>query len=352
MDEKAVKGRSHLWRHFSLVIFLSMIAVFAFFFVLWLIVYWLGFIGDSPIEVLERQPYALGSTIILSAFVGGIVSIFVGKRIIRPIQKISNAFDELSRGNFDIKIDTDEKIAEIRDIAEHFNGMVFDLSHVETLRSEFVETVSHEFKTPVAAIEGYATLLQDHSLSPEARDKCIEKITENTKKLSTLTGNILSLAKLENQETVLNKKKYRLDEQLRREILLLENKWLAKDMRFDIDLEKCVFYGNEELLDQVWFNLIDNAIKHSPQGGVIQIQIHETNFDVSVAVIDHGEGMDENTKKHIFEKFYQGDSSRFSEGSGLGLALVKRIVDLCKGQIEVQSYPEVGSVFTIILPKQ
>ena len=113
-----------------------------------------------------------------------------------------------------------------------------------------------------------------------------------------------------------------------------------------------LFFGNEELLDQVWFNLIDNAVKHSPQGGVIQIKIGESEDAVSVAVVDHGDGMDENTKKHIFEKFYQGDPSRASEGNGLGLALVKRIVDLCKGQIDVQSAPGFGSVFTVTLPKQ
>ena len=329
-----------------------MLFVFAFFFIAWLIIYWLGYTESSPYELLIRQPLSLGVTLLLSVFVGGVVAVFVGKRIIKPIQKINNAFDELSKGNFNIRISTDEKIDEMRDIAEHFNDMAFDLSHVETLRSEFVENVSHEFKTPVAAIEGYATLLQKPDLPPEIKNQYIDKITENTRKLATLTGNILTLTKLENRETVLNKQKFRLDEQLRRQILLLENKWAEKEIEFDIDFEKCFFFGNEDLLDQVWFNLIDNAVKHSPQGGVIQIKIGESEDAVSVAVVDHGDGMDENTKKHIFEKFYQGDPSRASEGNGLGLALVKRIVDLCKGQIDVQSAPGFGSVFTVTLPKQ
>lgn len=352
MDKKTGKRKSHLWRHFSLLIFVSMLFVFASFFIFWLIVYWLGFTESSPYELLARQPLSLGLTLLLSFFVGGVVAAFVGRRIIKPIQRINNAFDELSTGNFDIRIPTEEKIDEMRDIAEHFNQMAFDLSHVETLRSEFVENVSHEFKTPVAAIEGYAMLLQKPDLSPKIRSSYIDKITENTRKLSTLTGNILALAKLENCETVLNKKKYRLDEQIRRQILLLENKWEKKEIEFDIDFEKCFFFGNEELLDQVWFNLIDNAIKHSPQGGVIQIKIDEGENTVSVAVIDHGDGMDDNTKKHIFEKFYQGDPSRSSEGNGLGLALVKRIVDLSKGKIDVQSAAGIGSVFTVTLPKQ
>ena len=329
-----------------------MLFVFASFFIFWLIVYWLGYTESSPYELLARQPLSLGITLILSIFVGGVVAAFVGRRIINPIQKINNAFDELSKGNFDIRIPTEEKIDEMRDIAEHFNNMAFDLSHVETLRSEFVENVSHEFKTPVAAIEGYATLLKKQDLSPEIRNNYLNKITENTKKLSTLTGNILTLAKLENRETVLNKKKFRLDEQIRRQILLLESKWEKKEIEFDIDFEKCYFYGNDELLDQVWFNLIDNAVKHSPQSGVIQIKIEESEEIVSVAVIDHGDGMDDNTKKHIFEKFYQGDPSRASEGNGLGLALVKRIVDLSKGRIDVQSAMGIGSVFMVKLPKQ
>jgi len=352
MDKKTGGKKSHLWRHFSLVIFVSMLFVFVSFFVLWLIVYWLGYTESSPYELLAQQPLSLGITLILSIFVGGVVAAFVGKRIINPIQKINNAFDELSKGNFDIRIPTEEKIDEMRDIAEHFNNMAFDLSHVETLRSEFVENVSHEFKTPVAAIEGYAALLEKPDLSPEIRNSYLNKITENTKKLSTLTGNILALAKLENRETVLNRKKFRLDEQIRRQILLLENKWEKKEIEFDIDFEKCYFYGNEELLDQVWFNLIDNAVKYSPQSGVIQIKIEESEDCVSVAVIDHGDGMNDNTKKHIFEKFYQGDPSRASEGNGLGLALVKRILDLSKGRIDVQSAMGVGSVFTVTLPKQ
>ena len=134
MDRKTAGRRSQLWRHFSLVIFISMLFVFAFFFIAWLIIYWLGYTESSPYELLIRQPLSLGVTLLLSVFVGGVVAVFVGKRIIKPIQKINNAFDELSKGNFNIRISTDEKIDEMRDIAEHFNDMAFDLSHVETLR--------------------------------------------------------------------------------------------------------------------------------------------------------------------------------------------------------------------------
>lgn len=224
-------------------------------------------------------------------------------------------------------------------------------SHIETLRSDFVANVSHEFKTPIAAIEGYATLLQNHALPPEKQDHYIEKILDNSRRLSSLSGNVLMLSKLENQETVLDKTEYRLDEQIRQCILMLENKWASKNIEFDMELPRQIYYSSAFLLEQVWINLIDNAIKHSPAGSSIHIAICETSEAIAVSISDDGDGMTEEVQKHIFEKFYQGDKSHKAEGNGLGLALVKRIVDLCKGEIAVESAPGKGSLFIISLPK-
>ena len=282
---------------------------------------------------------------------GLVIALFVGKRIIRPVQNLSDAFDELSKGNFDIKIPENESVTEIQEMAQRFNAMVYDLSHIETLRSDFVANVSHEFKTPIAAIEGYATLLQNHALPPEKQDHYIEKILDNSRRLSSLSGNVLMLSKLENQETVLDKTEYRLDEQIRKCILTLENKWASKNIEFDMELPRQTYYGSASLLEQVWINLIDNAIKHSPVNSSIHITIFETSETIVVSIADDGDGMTEEVQKHIFEKFYQGDKSRKAEGNGLGLALVKRIVDLCKGNIAVESVPGKGSLFIISLPK-
>lgn len=287
-----------------------------------------------------------------SLLIGSAVAICVGRLIIRPIQNISNAFDELSKGNFEVKVSEDERIMEIREMAQRFNTMTYDLSHIETLRNDFVANVSHEFKTPIAAIEGYATLLQNRKLSDEKHEHYVDKILENSRRLTNLSGNILMLSKVENQETVLDNKEFRLDEQLRKAVLLLESKWEEKNIEFDMELTKQIFYGSEQLLYQVWSNVLDNAIKHSPQDGVIHINIRQTDTMLTVTIADHGDGMSEEVQKHMMEKFYQGDNSHKAEGNGLGLAIVKRIVELCKGTITVESSPGKGAAFSISLPKK
>lgn len=341
------KPHSKLWLYFTGVIFATIFGVFLFITLLWFVLYKLGITGIDPrVRHIPILVFALGSVLL-----GLVIALFVGKRIIRPVQNLSDAFDELSKGNFDIKIPENESVTEIQEMAQRFNAMVYDLSHIETLRSDFVANVSHEFKTPIAAIEGYATLLQNHALPPEKQDHYIEKILDNSRRLSSLSGNVLMLSKLENQETVLDKTEYRLDEQIRKCILTLENKWASKNIEFDMELPRQTYYGSASLLEQVWINLIDNAIKHSPVNSSIHITIFETSETIVVSIADDGDGMTEEVQKHIFEKFYQGDKSRKAEGNGLGLALVKRIVDLCKGNIAVESVPGKGSLFIISLPK-
>lgn len=340
------KPHSKLWLRFTGVVFTTVFIVFILIMIIWLILFRLNMINvDLRAKPMPIVFFALGSLLL-----GTVIAVYVGKLIVRPVQNIGNAFDELSKGNFDVKVSENEKISEIKEIAQQFNAMTYDLSHIETLRNDFVANVSHEFKTPIAAIEGYATLLQNHNLSPEKHDRYVEKILENSRRLTNLSGNILLLSKLENRETVSDKTEYRLDEQIRKCVLMLENKWTEKNIEFDIDLPKVVFCGSESLLEQVWVNIIDNAIKHSPENGIISIVVGKNEDFISVSVSDNGNGMTEEVKKHIFEKFYQGDSSRKSEGNGLGLALVKRIVELCKGTVTVKSSAGKGSEFTVKLP--
>lgn len=312
----------------------------------WYLLYRFQVVSIDPADL--HLPFLI--IIPISIFIGTSITLLVGRFIIRPVRSITHAFDRLSQGDFSVRVPTDSRINEIRETSERFNAMVYDLSHIETLRSDFVVNVSHEFKTPIAAIEGYATLLQDKNLSPERRDYYLDKIIANSRRLSDLSSNVLALSKLENQETVLHRAEYRLDEQLRRAVLLLERKWSAKGLEFDIQLPSLRFYGNEPLLDQVWLNLLDNAIKHSPEGGVIRVELQSDGGSVTVSVADDGDGMSQEVQKHIFEKFYQGDRSRSDEGNGLGLALVKRIVDLCHGSVDVESAPGEGACFRVRLP--
>lgn len=340
------KPHSKLWLYFTGIIFATIFVVFILITIVWFTLFQFNLIQLEPrARHIPIVVLSLGSTLL-----GIIVALFVGRLIIRPIQNISDAFDELSKGNFSVKIPTDEKIAEIRELARHFNAMTHDLSHMETLRSDFVANVSHEFKTPISAIEGYATLLQNPSLTQEKHNHYVEIILDNSRRLSNLSSNILTLSKLENQEMIVDNREFRLDEQIRRSILLLEGKWSAKNIEFDMDLPKQMYYGSESLLAQVWSNILDNAIKHSPAGSVIHVNIHRADKCLTVSIADHGDGMTKEVQKHIFEKFYQGDNSRKAEGNGLGLSLVKRIVELCGGAVSVKSIPQQGATFSVTLP--
>ncbi len=340
------KRHSTIWIYFTSIVFATIVAVFIFISTICFLLFSLNIIQIEPHG--RRIPLFL--FFVGSVLLGCIIALYVGKVIIQPIQKIGKAFHELSEGNFSIRVSENEQIAEIREIAEQFNAMTHDLSHIETLRTDFVANVSHEFKTPISSIEGYATLLQNRSLSAEKHDHYVEKILDNSRRLTNLTSNMLLLSKLENQEMVLDNKSFRLDEQIRKTILLLEDKWSEKNIQFDMELPLQMYYGSEQLLERVWSNIIDNAIKFSAFDGMIRIGMEATQCEISVTVTDHGEGMPEDVIKYIFEKFYQGDSSRKAKGNGLGLALVKRIVDICKGKIEVESKLGQGSSFTVTLP--
>lgn len=340
------KRHSRLWLYFTGLVFATILIIFLLVFAVWLLLFEFGFIAENPMEY--HAPILVFT--IASLLLGVTIAMFVGRLIIVPMQNISNAFGELSRGNFTVKVPENARIAEIREISQRFNAMTFDLSHIETLRSDFVVNVSHEFKTPISAIEGYATLLQNPALTAERHEHYVEKILDNSRKLSTLSSNILTLSKLENRQTVPQYSEYRLDEQIRRSILRLENKWAEKQLEFDIELPMHMYYGCEQLLEQVWSNILDNAIKHSPVGGTIQVSLQANDSIITVKISDHGDGMSEETQKHIFEKFYQGDSSRKAEGNGLGLALVRRILDLCRGTVAVESEPGKGAVFSVMLP--
>ncbi|OPJ65926.1 sensor histidine kinase [Clostridium chromiireducens] len=287
----------------------------------------------------------------VSVIVGTTISAVVGKRILSPLVKFSGALMEVGKGNFNIQLDENKyHIDELKEMSQNFNVMVRELNNIETFRSDFIANVSHEFKTPLASIEGYTMLLQSDNLTDQEKNEYTKKILSNTKRLSNLVGIILQISRLENQGIIAEKNKFKLDEQLRQTLLLFESRWTSKNIDLDLDLDPITFYGNEELLMQVWANLFSNAIKFTPDNGTITCTLRRSDSFIITTISDNGIGISEDVRKHIFEKFYQGDKSHSSEGNGLGLALVKRIIDLCNGTIEVQSELGTGSTFTVKLP--
>ena len=286
---------------------------------------------------------------VISILVGTLLSAYISRRIFEPMLRLSEASKQVARGDFSVRVDTDTQINEIRETCENFNAMVENLSRIETLSNDFVANVSHEFKTPITAIEGYAMLLQDPSLSEEERDDCVERILKNTGRLSDLVGHILTLSKIENRSGALERRPFRLDEQIRRAIVELEPKWSAKNCGLAVELPLILYDGNEGLLAQVWTNLLDNAVKFSPEGGVISVTAREEEKRVLVSVGDQGPGVARENLAHIFDKFYQADTSHRAEGNGLGLALVREIAKVHGGNVSVEN--KEGAVFTVELAK-
>ena len=273
----------------------------------------------------------------------------------KPMRRLSRAMRAVAQGDFTVSVQPVHKRNKFdyMDLMfEDFNSMVHELSSIETMKDDFIANVSHEIKTPLAVIRGYASALQRGNLSEEEQREYAAPIASASESLSVLISNILRLNKLENQEIVPNAAPYDLTRQLSDCALAHEEQWERKHIDFDAQLEERVMIlADESMLEIVFNNLIANAIKFTEPGGRIVLRQEKAGGDVVVTVSDTGCGMDEETVKHIFDKFYQGDSSHSREGNGLGLALVKRVLDISGGSIAVRSAPGEGSEFIVRLKR-
>lgn len=270
----------------------------------------------------------------------------------RPLTEIGQAARKVAAGDFTVHVHSqrkDNKKDELEVLIDDFNKMVEELATIETLKTDFIANVSHEMKTPLAVIQSYATALRKDELPQDEKKEYIDTIVESSRKLSTLVTNILKLNKLENQE-IIQSQSYSLDEQLRCCMLALEEKFDEKNIEFDADLAEVIITTDESLMEIVWNNLLTNAIKFTEAGGTVIISLRTDNKVAVVTVSDTGCGMSEETARHIFDRFYQGDTSHSVEGNGLGLALVKRVVDLVGGTISVDSEKNRGTTFNVELP--
>jgi len=274
----------------------------------------------------------------------------MGRSKLRPINDLVHAMDAVSQGDFSVRVDAENVPGDMGALASSFNDMASELGGLEMFRKDFINNFSHEFKTPIVSIRGFAKQLERDDLTDEQRREYLNIIVSESDRLANMASNVLLLSKLENQTIVTDKATFALDEQLRRAILLLEKQWSEKELDLDVDLEEIEFYGNEEMLNHVWVNLLGNAVKFSPRGGTLSVRLRREG-DMAVARLrDEGPGMDEETRRRVFEKFFQGDTAHATEGNGLGLSLVRRIVDLCEGDVAVDSAPGAGSTFTVRLP--
>jgi signal transduction histidine kinase len=289
-------------------------------------------------------------TVLLTAIVlGSLLILLAVSMVVKPIKKISKASVEVANGTFDVHIQHRGK-DEIGELVKNFNIMVQELKANEYLHKEFVSSVSHEFKTPLSSINGFASLLKTKDLSKKEKEEYIEIIIKESNRLSNLSSNLLRLSKLDHQAIQYRREVFQLDEQIRRVILLLQDSWENNHIQLQVDLDQVSFKGDEELLQQVWLNLLVNAIKFTPEYGIISIVLKKAHNRVLFSISDNGIGISESDVKRIFERFYKADKSRSNHGTGLGLAIVKKIVEIHDGKVTVESDLGKGSLFKVELP--
>ena len=306
-------------------------------------------------EIVKRQsPQIISIALIITIFeISAVLTIadVIRRKIMidRPLKEILDATEKIALGDFSVKLKVRHKYGSYDEydlIKEYLNIMTAELSKNEVLKSNFISNVSHEIKTPVAIIKNYSVLLEKED-NPEKRAQYRRELVHASNRLSSLVGNILKLNKLENQELLVEKKEFRLDKALEEAVLALESEIEKKELSLECELEEMVICSSESHLEIVWNNLISNAIKFTEKGGTIKIASRFEGGCATVEISDTGCGIDSETGKHIFDKFYQGDTSHSSEGNGLGLALVKRVIDTLGGEISVKSEVGAGTTFTV-----
>ena len=292
--------------------------------------------------------------ILTSAVMGWALVLLLGKIPLMPINKLVDGLNTLAAGNFKTRISYKGALGDhptFREIEKSFNKLAKELESTEMLRSDFINNFSHEFKTPIVSIAGFAKLLKKGNLSEEQKRQYLEAIEEESMRLSDMATNILNMTKIENQEILTDITQFNLSEQVRFAVLLLEEKWSKKEIDLRLDFDEYMVEANEELLKQVWINLIDNAVKFSPRGGEVSLDIREAGSSYLISVSNRGQTIPKDKEKRLFQKFYQADESHAQDGNGIGLAIVKKIIDLHDGKISFQS--ENGlTVFTAELPKK
>lgn len=329
------------------------LAVFVTFVITAFIVAITGFfiISSGAAESFSSHNGFIGIVVILlaSIMVGTFVSPIMGHVALKPIRKAIAATNQLAGGDFSTRLDITHP-PEFRVLADSFNRMAEELGGIELLRTDFVNNFSHEFKTPIVSIKGFAEMLKSNELTQEERDEYLDIVIGESSRLATLATNVLNLSKVENQTILSDRQIFNLGEQIRRCILMLESKWEQKKLSFSIYVQDIRCLGNEELLSQVWLNLLDNALKFTPEGGKISVTLGMESERAKFILCDNGTGISADAAAHIFDKFYQADTSHAMSGNGLGLTLAKRIIELHAGSIECKSKLGEGTEFTVLLP--
>ncbi len=353
MEKKKKNSRFSLTLLFGGIVFVNLLLVALVQSVFGFILIKAGMITEMPYETVQ-SPGILVILIVISVIIGAGISVLVSRIMMTPVNKFINAMQELSRGNFSVRLDMGKVLGRhptMKELTDSFNKMAEELGRTEILRSDFVNNFSHEFKTPIVSIAGFAKLLKRGNLTEEQKAEYTDIIEEESLRLSDMATNVLNLTKIENQTILTDVKKFNLSEQIRGCILLLEHKWEKKELSLDVDFDEYEISANEEMLKQVWINLLDNAIKFADVGGSISVNIFRIGKRLQVSVSNTGSTIAPEERDRIFRKFYQADESHAQEGNGIGLAIVQGIVRLHKGEVGITDYED-RTEFTVSLPSE
>ncbi|MEH7610165.1 sensor histidine kinase [Gottfriedia acidiceleris] len=289
-------------------------------------------------------------SLLTTLIIGSVTFLFVAKLLVKPVKELIRATKELAKGNYDVQV-TIKRKDEIGLLASNFNLMTNKLNKLEEMRSEFVSNVSHEIQSPLTSIKGFAKVLRNKQLAEEKKEHYLSIIEEESERLSMMSERLLKLASLDSEQHPFQPTTYKLDEQIRKIILALEPHWESKKLQLVLNLPQTEIVADRLLLEQVWINLLQNAIKFSSITGYIKVDILELDHTIHVMISDSGLGISKEDMERIFERFYQADRSRNKKGTGLGLSIVQKIIEIHHGKIEVESVVGKGTSFTIILPK-
>ena len=291
---------------------------------------------------------------LISLIIGGIAVFFSSRLPLKPVNEIINKMNRLASGDFKTRLefgDTMSAHPAVKELTTSFNTMAEELENTEMLRNDFINAFSHEFKTPIVSITGFANLLEAGNLTEEQRIQYARAIREESLRLSSMASNVLNLTKVENQTILTDVSRFNLSEQVRSAVLLLEEKWSGKNIDLLLDFDEYMIEANEEMLKQVWINLIDNAVKFVPRCGTVELEVIDEGETLCVRISNTGSEIPPEKMEKIFAKFYQADESHATQGNGIGLAIVKSIVELHRGKVSVTSGGGITS-FCVTLPKK
>lgn len=314
-------------------------------------------VRTGALHIVEKDLPGSGRLIVFMAITSAVIGLIIvtlsAKSLLKPVNRLINNMNQLASGNYSTRMSFGKPFGDstvMKSISDSFNTMAEELQNTEVLRSDFINNFSHEFKTPIVSIAGFAKLLKRGNLSEQQQKEYIDIIEEESMRLSYMATNVLNLTKVENQTILTDVSSYNLSEQLRSCILLLENKWTAKNLEMYIDFGEYDISANEELLKHVWINLLDNAVKFSPEYGILDVKADQDKDFITVTISNNGEPIPPEVQKKIFNKFYQADESHSSEGNGIGLAIVKKVIELHHGSVSIDSKDNLTS-FIVKLPK-